>query len=484
MPAKESFDIDGLMVFRGDLTAVDQNGNIVKGVTTPDRYFPSDREPLSDVQIGRYTNTTAYWKDHSDIVPANGDVYIYSDGATEEQGGVTVNIPKIKVGDGVTTIENLPFTDSDTQQGTAGTLNTTNESGQTPNASESLSGNVNLHKVSKTGNYEDLNQKPAIPTNIEDLENVVIDHLNDYDIILYSELHEIWENAQLHPVALTGNYNNLENKPTIPTVPTNVSAFNNDAGYLTQEADPTVPAWAKEPTKPVYDYSEINNTPTITDENVKQELTESSNSYEYPLLASKTITVGGTKTNTTRYAAGLLARGDSSIILKAANNNTLDTPSLFFRRGSDSNAGTDWAIRSTGAETGQNTPLEFLRRYGSGSSSWVSKLALYTNLIKTEVSDGIESPKFVKSNPSNANGMLLADGSDIPQSTFQKALPAYTNNAGKVLAVKNDETGLEWVNQSGGGDVNVQSDWNQTNSSADDYIKNKPTLTTITFRYW
>ena len=31
----------------------------------------------------------------------------------------------------------------------------------------------------------------------------------------------------------SGNYNDLSNKPTIPTVPTNVSAFTNDAGYLT-----------------------------------------------------------------------------------------------------------------------------------------------------------------------------------------------------------------------------------------------------------
>ena len=31
-----------------------------------------------------------------------------------------------------------------------------------------------------------------------------------------------------------GNYNNLTNKPTIPTIPTNVSAFTNDVGYLTQ----------------------------------------------------------------------------------------------------------------------------------------------------------------------------------------------------------------------------------------------------------
>lgn len=31
----------------------------------------------------------------------------------------------------------------------------------------------------------------------------------------------------------SGSYNDLTNKPTIPTVPTNVSAFTNDAGYLT-----------------------------------------------------------------------------------------------------------------------------------------------------------------------------------------------------------------------------------------------------------
>ena len=40
--------------------------------------------------------------------------------------------------------------------------------------------------------------------------------------------------AGLHAVARSGNYNDLSNKPTIPTVPTNVSAFNNDAGYITE----------------------------------------------------------------------------------------------------------------------------------------------------------------------------------------------------------------------------------------------------------
>lgn len=31
----------------------------------------------------------------------------------------------------------------------------------------------------------------------------------------------------------SGDYNDLTNKPTIPTVPTDISAFNNDSGYVT-----------------------------------------------------------------------------------------------------------------------------------------------------------------------------------------------------------------------------------------------------------
>lgn len=54
--------------------------------------------------------------------------------------------------------------------------------------------------------------------------------------------------------------------PTIPTVPTNVSAFNNDAGYLTSftETDPTVPSWAKASSKPTYTASEVGALPSST----------------------------------------------------------------------------------------------------------------------------------------------------------------------------------------------------------------------------
>ena len=56
---------------------------------------------------------------------------------------------------------------------------------------------------------------------------------------------------------------------------------------------------------------------------------------------------------------------------------------------------------------------------------------------------------------------------------------------GQINATK---TIVDYVNNklsgiASGAEVNVQSDWNQTNISADDYIKNKPVLTTITWRY-
>lgn len=119
--------------------------------------------------------------------------------------------------------------------------------------------------------------------------------------------------SNLATVAITGDYDDLVNKPTIPAVPTNVSSFTNDAGYLTShqdisgkadktelfsgsyndltdkptipsltgyatetwvgqqgyltsftESDPTVPSWAKQSQKPSYTAQEVGALPANT----------------------------------------------------------------------------------------------------------------------------------------------------------------------------------------------------------------------------
>lgn len=131
----------------------------------------------------------------------------------------------------------------------------------------------NFANVATSGDYNDLSNKPTIPS-IEGLASetyvnekvaaIVIPEVptkvseleNDAGYLTtHQSLAEYAKTADLAQVAKTGSYNDLADKPTIPsttglasteyvdskvgeivipTVPTNVSAFTNDAGYLTE----------------------------------------------------------------------------------------------------------------------------------------------------------------------------------------------------------------------------------------------------------
>lgn len=69
----------------------------------------------------------------------------------------------------------------------------------------------------------------------------------------------------LATVATSGSYNDLSDKPIIPTVPTDVSAFVNDAGYLTQHQ--SLAAYVKSSELKAVaksgDYNDLTNKPTI-----------------------------------------------------------------------------------------------------------------------------------------------------------------------------------------------------------------------------
>ena len=71
--------------------------------------------------------------------------------------------------------------------------------------------------------------------------------------------------ASLATVATSGNYGDLSGKPTIPTVPTKVSAFENDKGYLT--AHQSLAAYAKTADLATVatsgNYSDLNGKPSI-----------------------------------------------------------------------------------------------------------------------------------------------------------------------------------------------------------------------------
>ena len=100
---------------------------------------------------------------------------------------------------------------------------------------QDISGKANvadLATVATSGSYNDLADKPTIPS----LSGYATEQWvqNQNYLTEHQDISGKADIADLSNVAFSGDYEDLSNTPTIPTVPTNVSAFTNDVGYLTQ----------------------------------------------------------------------------------------------------------------------------------------------------------------------------------------------------------------------------------------------------------
>ena len=121
--------------------------------------------------------------------------------------------------------------------------------------------------------YNDLINKPTIPTVPDSVSAFVNDagyltSFTEQQILSISNDTIFLTGGSFVklPAGFDGDYNSLTNKPVIPTVPTSLSAFVNDMGYITAipdslggisiESDPIFSAWDK-------DYNDLTNRPII-----------------------------------------------------------------------------------------------------------------------------------------------------------------------------------------------------------------------------
>lgn len=203
----------------------------------------------------------------------------------------------------------------------------------------------NFANVATSGDYNDLINKPIIPS-VEGLASetyvdtkvaaIVIPEVptkvseleNDAGYLTtHQSLAEYAKTADLAQVAKTGSYNDLADKPTIPstiglastkyvddkvaeivipTVPTNVSAFTNDAGYLTEHQ--SLAEYAKKTEIPA----------------------------PYTLPTASTSTLGGVKVdgNTITIANGVISAkggsgGGTADVFTGAGEDTITTEKTF-----------------------------------------------------------------------------------------------------------------------------------------------------------
>ena len=130
-----------------------------------------------------------------------GSSYTLPTASTTTKGGIKIDGSTITISGSTISVGTIPYssiTDTPTIPTTLSQL--TNNTGFITNVSltwSNVSGKPNFATVATSGNYTDLTNKPTL---------------------------------------FSGSYTDLTNKPTIPTVPTTVSSFTNDSGYITTSA--------------------------------------------------------------------------------------------------------------------------------------------------------------------------------------------------------------------------------------------------------
>lgn len=123
----------------------------------------------------------------------------------------------------------------------------------------------------------------------------------------------------LASVATSGSYSDLSNKPTIPVVPTNVSAFINDAGYLTQHQ--SLNGYAKTSVANTWTAEQSLNNVNITYERYTASSVSGTSTSATPTASTSVYTATGNFTLYLNSIASNLANGQTTVFTAYINAN-------------------------------------------------------------------------------------------------------------------------------------------------------------------
>ena len=361
----------------------------------------------------------------------------------------------------------------------------TNDTGTefTANASSDVTCNLGLHAVATSGSYNDLSNKPTIPTVNNSTITIKKNSSDTGDSFTTNAASGKTINLGLATVATSGSYNDLSDKPAIPTVPEDVSAFNNDAGYLTSytETDPTVPSWAKQPSKPTYTASEVGALPSTT---------------VIPTVNNSTITIKKNSSDTgdsftTNAASAKTINLDLSTVATSGSYNdlsnkptipTVNNATLTIQKNSDDTGDTFTA----NASTDKTINLELADVASSGSYNDLSDKPTIptvnnsTITIKKNTNDTGDSFTTNAASGKTINlGLSTVATSGSYNDLSNKPTIPTVNNAKLTIKKNASDTGTEFTaNASSDVTCNLNLATVATSGSYND-LSNKPTIPTV-----
>jgi hypothetical protein len=137
-----------------------------------------------------------------------------------------------------------------------GYLTTSTSQELSPQALESLTGSVSLHKVSKTGSYSDLLSKPTIPSAPGTLSTTSTGALTA------QTSESLSTGISLHKISKTGTYSDLLSKPTIPSAPGYLTTTSS-SGLSTQSSESLTGSVSLHKVSKTGSYNDLLNLPSI-----------------------------------------------------------------------------------------------------------------------------------------------------------------------------------------------------------------------------
>lgn len=376
-----------------------------------------------------------------------------------------------------------------------------------------------LATVATSGLYSDLTGTPTLA-----------------DVATSGSYTDLSNTPNLAAVATSGSYNDLSNKPTIPTVPTNVSAFNNDAGYLVENDVATLRTTVSGHTTSIGNLQDSKVDKVEGKGLSTNDYTTSDKNKLAGIAAGAEVNVQSDWNQTNTSADDYIKNkpsiptkvsdlnNDSGFITNSVNNltNYYKKTETYTKTEVDNLiAGIpDWTVEvvQTLPQTGQERVIYLVPSASADDSYdeyiWVpslnnfdkigdTKIDLTNYYTKSEIDSQMNSKQDILS---QGTGITISGSQEISVNTNTIATKTSVDTlAGRVTTAEGDiddlQTDLGSAQSSigqlqtdlgvaegklatieSGAEVNVQADWNQTSNSADDYIKNKPAVTSLKTR--
>lgn len=301
-----------------------------------------------------------------------------------------------------------------------------------------LTNKPSVNGVELSGNKTTSQLGITIPTKVSELEN-------DRNYVLKTTynagLAAKADTSSLARVATSGSYNDLSGKPTIPTVPSNISSFTNDAGYITQATvDSKVDASALKTVAFSGSYNDLTNKPNIPD---SIEIDSSLSSTSTHAVSNSAITAAlNTKQNTLTSGTNIktISIGGTEYSLLGSGTIPISTSS-----GGDPVVYTldDIADGSTRKLSDYLKPSDLVYDDESGDYNYIAEDDTYTECM-TALDRAIGNAMFLSGNQS-VYGIKTFLNSNVNFQPGTGAISFTTNTNSKSILKNADAVDWSWI---------------------------------------